>query len=630
MNDNVIKKTKKDGVSFNYTIIILLIILLASIYLRFHGLTKQSFWMDELQTMLDAEPGQTWKYFFSSIKNLEGVHPPLFFIFERAFLSVFGYNDWVGRTLSALGGVASVYAIFFLGKEIKDKTLGLTAATLMCVNYFSIYYSQQARMYTFVCLFTTLSYLFFIRLCKHLKIIDAAIFVISTSCLIYTHYFGFLVIISELVMAVFFLVQEKQKLKLFVILFISELIIVLLYIPWLPYLHTTGDIHSFWIEPIKPKIFIEIFNAYFDNSILLSGIAISFFAFFIISGFINISKFRNLKSNPAYLSFIFILVSIIISLGIPYIRSVFVIPMLIPRFTMIILPSVIVAVAYGIEIIPVKKIRYSILSVYLLLSMYQLVIVHKYYRQVVIPQLREMFNYASNKQQYKIIGLNSTYWFPYYVKQFGFKGSVLPGLKENYYSDSVLQRDISKSNLDTFNIADTFWLVGLTEFADSFSDKYMIKKKNKLPNTTFKILKDTTFFGAWAQLYVSKTKTVFKPAIYYFKQAQNTNDVSDMIPIWSGNISSDPIPLSRGQYDIIIASNGTPFKKIFPHNNLYVNNNKIGDFTSGDAIGAHIFQFILNQDTAVTIKIDMDNDENGNGEDRNTFIMGVYLAKEKD
>lgn len=191
-NQNFIEKTKGFFMKhFSVNTLILVIILIAATLLRFHKLTFQSLWNDEITTLIDADPNLTWGQLFESIRGYEGVHPPLFFIFERYFAFLFGYSDWGARALCALAGITSVWAIFLLGKEIKDEKLGLTASALMCVNYFCIYFSQEARMYSFLLLFTTLSYLFFLKVCKYIKVTDAILFILFTTFLIYTHYFGF-------------------------------------------------------------------------------------------------------------------------------------------------------------------------------------------------------------------------------------------------------------------------------------------------------------------------------------------------------------------------------------------------------------------------------------------------------
>ena len=615
-DNNVSANEKKPGIFkryFTLTSIILFIILIAGTLFRFHKLTKQSLWSDEIQTMLDATPGFTWHQFLNEIRYGEGVHPPLYFVFARYFMLIFGYSDWSARALSALAGVASIWAIFLLGKEIKNEKLGLTSAALMCVNYFSIFYSQEARMYSFLCLFTILSYLYFLKVCKYLKVRDAVLFIITTSCLIYIHYFGAFVVISELVLAVFFLLQDKQNRKrLLITLFICELIIFITYAPWLSHLQRTASIHSFWIPPVTPNIFIDFFKEYFYFSDTISWIIVIIWAIYLIKMFINIKGFKNIKANPDNLSFIFV----IVSLGIPYLRSVLVVPMLISRYTIIILPSLIISIACGIEAIPKNMIRYPLFFLFLWFSMYHVITEKKYYRNVVKIQFREVSEYVtSGNQNYPVINEFTANQQAYYLAKDNYKGQLITGKKEDII-DSILQKRIKEYNIDTF------WLVGL------MGDPYLTPQKQKNLNTAYIMIKDSAFYGGWAQLYISNYNAS-KVFDYTFFDAGQIFDYygEKVTAIWSKNIVSKPIFLKKGKYNIIIKSRGTPAEGVFPHNNVFINDNRLGDFYSGDQYNNHTLFYELKQDTMITIKVDMDNDAVIGKEDRNTFIRNIYILK---
>jgi len=611
---------KKSGIfkrHFTSTSIILTIILIAGALFRFHRLTKQSLWSDEIQTMLDVTPGFTWHQFMNEIKNGEGVHPPLYFILARYFTLIFGYSDWVARSLSALAGVASIWAIFLLGKEIKNEKLGLTSAALMCVNYFNIYQSQEARMYTFLCLFTTLSYLYFLKVCRYIKVRDAVLFIITTACLIYTHYFGAFVVVSELVMAVFFLLQEeKRRKRLLIMLFASELIIFITFFPWLPYLQPAVGIHSFWIAPVTPKLLVDIFNEYFYFSDTISWAIVAIWAIYLVGVFVNIKGFKNLKANPDNFSFIFVSITLVVSLGLPYLRSVLVVPMLVTRYTIIILPTLIISIASGIETIPKNIIRYPLLGVFLWFSMHYMIIEKGYYRKPVKTQFRELTAYVtSGDQNYAIINEFTPSQQQYYLKKDNFMGQLLTGKKENII-DSILHKSSKQYDIDTF------WLVGI------FGDPPLTIEKQKNLDSAYIMIKDSTFLFGWAQLYVSDYKASKVLNYNYFDASEViASDGTKVAAIWSKNVITKPIFLKKGKYNIIIMSRGTPVQKIFPHNNVFINDSKIGDFYSETDYKKHDFPYDLKRDTNVIMKIDMDNDANGPGEDRNTFIYKIFILK---
>jgi len=126
-----------------------------------------------------------------------------------------------------------------------------------------------------------------------------------------------------------------------------------------------------------------------------------------------------------------------------------------------------------------------------------------------------------------------------------------------------------------------------------------------------------------------KRDTVVKSIFTYFNPKLIVEDAEGVkaIPIWSSNVVSKLVYLEKGNYNIVISSKGTPVDGIFPHNNLFINETKIGEFTSPGQYQKSFFTFRLAQDTSIIIKINMDNDAAKNNEDRNTFIRAVNIVK---
>src|SRR6185437_16974622 len=116
----------------------LLLILLVAFILRFYKLSYESFWLDELHTMNEADPSIPFSQLFGYLRSADQ-HPPLFFFLERFIFSIFGRSEFTGRFLPALAGVGAVWAMYLLGKELLHRNLGLIAAAITCVNFFALY-----------------------------------------------------------------------------------------------------------------------------------------------------------------------------------------------------------------------------------------------------------------------------------------------------------------------------------------------------------------------------------------------------------------------------------------------------------------------------------------------------------
>ena len=83
--------------------ILLAVILCVACILRLYHLTYQSLWLDELHTLIEADPKLKISELFDYLRCCDQ-HPPLFFLLERAMFAVFGHTDFVARLLSAIAG----------------------------------------------------------------------------------------------------------------------------------------------------------------------------------------------------------------------------------------------------------------------------------------------------------------------------------------------------------------------------------------------------------------------------------------------------------------------------------------------------------------------------------------------
>ena len=135
----------------------LFLILLFATVLRFYHIDFQSLWMDEIYTMNVSSPKLSWAQFHQQLLKREGF-PHFYFAFLRILYSIFEYSSFIARAVSAVAGIASVYAIYLVAKTLNNYKTGLIAALLLTVNEYQIYMSQEARPYTLYFLATCLSF----------------------------------------------------------------------------------------------------------------------------------------------------------------------------------------------------------------------------------------------------------------------------------------------------------------------------------------------------------------------------------------------------------------------------------------------------------------------------------------
>ena len=189
----------------------LIFILLIATFLRFYHLDFQSIWLDEIHTMIESNPKLTFDEFKEVITFREGMGY-FYFLTVRNLHTIFGFSTYTARMYSAILGVASVYGIYILGKILYNKNVGLIAASLLCVNFFSIFYSQEARPYMLLMLVTIISFIRLIIFVRNQTIKNAIWFGIATGLIVNTHFVGLTTIFSQYVLLLFlFLLTEKNK-----------------------------------------------------------------------------------------------------------------------------------------------------------------------------------------------------------------------------------------------------------------------------------------------------------------------------------------------------------------------------------------------------------------------------------
>ena len=135
----------------------LAIILIVAAISRFWGINHTSLWYDEVVSMRVAQaanPGDLLR----RLDQIDGSRAPLHPLALQVWLGLFGSSDFVGRSFSVLCGLATVLVIHQIGRTAFDDRTALWAAWLAAICPPLVYYSQEARMYAWLVLLTTLSW----------------------------------------------------------------------------------------------------------------------------------------------------------------------------------------------------------------------------------------------------------------------------------------------------------------------------------------------------------------------------------------------------------------------------------------------------------------------------------------
>jgi len=167
--------------------------LLAAV-LRLSTLGAQSFWYDEAFTPVHVlHPSLTAT--LRAVVHTENT-PPLWYILAWADARVLGTGEYALRLPSALAGIATVPVAWAIGRELTARrATAIAMAAFVAVNPLLVWYSQEARAYALFVLFATLAMLCFLRALRRPTRGRMAMFALSGSLALLSHYFAVFLLI---------------------------------------------------------------------------------------------------------------------------------------------------------------------------------------------------------------------------------------------------------------------------------------------------------------------------------------------------------------------------------------------------------------------------------------------------
>jgi mannosyltransferase len=404
---------------------LLIALLVIASGLRFYHLEYQSLWVDEIATMNGSDPDRTWALV---VEYCRYDQPPAYFFAMHAWFKAFPFNDFFGRMPAALLGLAGIIAMYFFGKEVKDSRTGLIAAIITTFSYIHILFSQEARFYTLLFLGTALSYLFFIRSVKFKAILDFVLYGIFTSIVLYTHYFGLVVFATQGLLFCFLLILYPRSSRFILLSIITGIAVAISIIPWIPVFFSDIQIKEFWIQ-MEPFYFpLKYFYVYFKDvvSCLAFGSALIFYGF---------KTYRQYSTSRSISQVDFILIGgVLFSMLIPLIYSLVRTPMLQVRYTLILLPALIIMISIGIGYLA-GRYQWVLVAVTSCTSIFSLLVVEEYYSRVRKEDWRGIVARVIDEGKPGELVISSQPWYCNYY--FKVKGSATRAFTIDDYKSGI-------------------------------------------------------------------------------------------------------------------------------------------------------------------------------------------------
>lgn len=188
---------------------LIFLIVILGVILRTAFLNKtEGLWNDEyVSYMISARP--FFKDFWQGI--VSQCHMPLYYLYLKLSMGIFGDNDIILRSSSVFAGMLSIIAMYYTGKT-KDVKTGLITALFTAISSFLIYYSQEVRLYSLLFLFSALSLLTTLNLIKIQSRKNLTFYIITNLLVIFTHTIGFVYVAFNLLFVSIMLFEKHRNL----------------------------------------------------------------------------------------------------------------------------------------------------------------------------------------------------------------------------------------------------------------------------------------------------------------------------------------------------------------------------------------------------------------------------------
>jgi hypothetical protein len=460
--------------------IIFLIVL--HIFLKTLYFDQPSIWYDEAYSIFHSQ--YTIDHIIENAMNDQ--NPPVYNIILFYWIKQFGNSVESVRFLSVLFSVLSVPLLFYLAKKYINISAALIASTLYLVWNEMIFYSMEARCYTFVGFLVLISVFLFLNLMlkKNYALLTVIALSIVNVLLILSHYLSVFFLISQFI---FYIVFYARNYRVTIYYLISIVISIALFIPWLlkivEIIKLTGG-GDYWLKAATLNDLNFLIEGFFNNYYTFIFIAI-----IIIVGTILLKKNRQLNSFY-YLFLFWAILPAIVS----YIASQF-IPVFLGRYILYSIFGFILLLAYILSNPSINKYyRYGTLLILLVLLIIQVDLNPKKNQDI-----KSAVNYIVKNTDDKTLIILSprsiSIPFSYYYDTLIFNNLI-------YFEWELLKKNVllvdTKEELNRINLAVYDKIINLRSFENFFDKDKVIRDSI---GAKFELIKEEYFDDASIRVY---------------------------------------------------------------------------------------------------------------------------------
>jgi len=168
---------------------------------------------------------------FTIIKELSiGNNPPLYEILLHFWIKLFGTSAIAVRSLSLIFSSIAVGFVFRLAQQFFNVQVAVYTSLLFILSNYQTIFAHEARVYSLLGLLCLISVFYYFRIIIKNDVSRSTVikFIVVSTLLIYSHYFGFFILIVQFL---FVLGTKELRLKYWRKLVLIAGIIFILYLP---------------------------------------------------------------------------------------------------------------------------------------------------------------------------------------------------------------------------------------------------------------------------------------------------------------------------------------------------------------------------------------------------------------
>ena len=466
------KKINKNQVFYLLALVILL-----GTYLRFYNLGGESFWLDEGTTTLTIkkhtaleiiqnvkEKGQILPTYYSYGKYRYDEDLPAYYVILSGWVRIFGMSEFAFRSFSAILSTLALLAVFCLARYLFDEKVALLSTFLAAINLTLLWYSQEARQYSYLLFLSLLSVIFLLKSLKEGKTKYIVGLIGVNAFIIYSHFPWLMFIFFEGLYALFIIYMDYTKKKRLHKKVIFALVVMgLLYLPiigravfsetettnlygkpGISQIARFGIQLSTWLYP-SVEMRQQIYNATYNFTFFEWSLLISVLLTAIIAGLlflVGVKKSVYNKQSAIFLLLMFF-IPVIFALTLSWTHPSITVFML--KQMIYIIPAFLIFVSVGI-----LRTKFAI-QLIAIISLLSILPIYAYYTNIDKQQFREVAQFLPRDEPIFINIETAQVIFQYYY-----------GEKDNVLGVS----DVNDIKLHLKGV-DSFWvLLTFTKYSD--------------------------------------------------------------------------------------------------------------------------------------------------------------------